>query len=234
MAVFPARVPHAVPGTASRHEVQLLDLRIDTRHRSELARTVGESQWPMFVRSSAHELARIAEALSAGATLDGTAQKAAIHRAAWSMVTLLASASASTAAANIDRRVAIAERYMLQHLTEPISVEDIAASCELSISQLNRLYRGIGRPAPAQRLRAMRIDRARELLATSLFTVKEIAFACGFVCPNHFCRLFKQDVGVTPGDYRRREGANLAALTAGDSSSQGSRTSARRSPALHR
>ncbi len=208
MAILPAKLPHTVPSNGSPTEVELLDLRIDARHRGELGRFVAETDWPAVVRASPHAACEeAAELHRAATTREGPARTAAVRRGVWAILALAAHATTNAIPSLADRRVAAAKQFMLSRLTEPIGAEDIADACALSVSQLNRLFRAHAGVAPAQHLRSMRIDRSRELLATSLLSVKEIAHACGFVCPNHFCRAFKSEVGLTPGDYRDRAGA---------------------------
>src|SRR6185295_14581211 len=91
-----------------------------------------------------------------------------------------------------------AENLMKDRLAQPLSIEEIAAAADISRSQLTRLYIrhfGVG---PAERLRQLRIDKARELMTSSTLNVKEVAHVCGFVCANHFCRVFLKTVGSTP------------------------------------
>lgn len=106
---------------------------------------------------------------------------------------------------HIDRRLQAAERFMADHLTQPIGSEHVARACGLSISQLNRLYRQHRSVTPARHLMAMRLEMARELLPASLLTLKQIARECGFTCVNHFSRVFRQHVGMTPGEYRQQQ-----------------------------
>ncbi len=46
------------------------------------------------------------------------------------------------------------------------------------------------------------IEIAKDKIFDSEKSVKEIAFELGFKYPQHFSRLFKQKVGVTPGEFR--------------------------------
>lgn len=49
------------------------------------------------------------------------------------------------------------------------------------------------------------IDIAKDKVFGSDKSVKEIAFELGFKYPQHFSRLFKQKVGVTPNEYRNEK-----------------------------
>lgn len=46
------------------------------------------------------------------------------------------------------------------------------------------------------------IDTAKERIFDNRKSISEIAFELGFKYPQHFTRLFKQKVGVSPHEYR--------------------------------
>ena len=60
--------------------------------------------------------------------------------------------------------------------------------------------------SPKQFIIDLRIQRAKQMLAEGALSVSIISEKCGFSNPYHFCRLFKQRVGITPSEYRK---ANL-------------------------
>ena len=49
---------------------------------------------------------------------------------------------------------------------------------------------------------AGKIEAAKELLLCSNQSIKEIAYACGFTSDKYFLRVFREKVGLTPGEYR--------------------------------
>jgi len=57
---------------------------------------------------------------------------------------------------------------------------------------------------PTAWLAAARIERAQTLLATSGRSVLEVALDCGFASPSHFHKCFREALGVTPLQYRKR------------------------------
>ncbi len=59
---------------------------------------------------------------------------------------------------------------------------------------------------PAERLRRLRLDRARILLSGPALRWDEVAERCGYRDPAAFRRLFLQRFGQAPGEYRRRFG----------------------------
>lgn len=59
----------------------------------------------------------------------------------------------------------------------------------------------------SERIRGLRIDRAKALLADPAKAARgigEIAKDCGFVSAAHFSRTFRQVVGRTPSEFRAR------------------------------
>ena len=48
----------------------------------------------------------------------------------------------------------------------------------------------------------VRIEKAKELLNNTDYSMKEIGIMVGYADPNYFSRTFKKNVGVTPTEYR--------------------------------
>ncbi|MDB5295458.1 MAG: AraC family transcriptional regulator [Phycisphaerales bacterium] len=145
------------------------------------------------------------------ATLDaaGPARSARMMSAVWELLgelvvkpVPLPTPGGGSAPPGPDMRLAAAERYMADHLSDPIGVDAVAAAVGLSRSQLTRLaarHRGVG---PAELLRRLRVDRARHLLRGSTLAIKEIARVCGFVSQNHFSRVYFEVTGTRPSAGR--------------------------------
>lgn len=85
-----------------------------------------------------------------------------------------------------------------------VSIEEIASACNLSRSYFIRAFRETTHRTPHQWLLERRIDRARDLLKHSDYSLSEIAIACGFSDQSHLTRIFSQWVGVPPGAWRRQ------------------------------
>ena len=101
-----------------------------------------------------------------------------------------------------ESRLELADGFMRDSLAPGIDVAAVAEHVGLSRSQLTRLYMRHRKIGPAERFQQLRVERATRLLTASALTVKEIAYACGFVCPNHFCRIFRKQMGKTPSQFR--------------------------------
>lgn len=51
-------------------------------------------------------------------------------------------------------------------------------------------------------VRALRLSKAKDLLASSELTISEIAYAVGFDDPKYFSRVFSEEFGVSPANFR--------------------------------
>lgn len=114
--------------------------------------------------------------------------------------------------AELDRADAIATRrraavdYIRAHLADPgLTAERIAEALFISRRRLYQLFDdGDG---VSGRIRALRIDRAKELLGDPAHAgrgVAEISRQCGFANAAHFSRTFRKIAGETPREYRER------------------------------
>lgn len=92
--------------------------------------------------------------------------------------------------------------FMSLHLSEPLSVSDMAERAGLSASRFSQVFRDrFGRP-PHQFLLHLRVQRAQDLLQHTGLTMREISVQCGFSDVHHFAKTFKRISGQTPGSYR--------------------------------
>lgn len=93
--------------------------------------------------------------------------------------------------------------YLRDNLADPdLTAQRIAAACGMSRRKLFRVIGDEG--GPTTLLRAMRVDRARELLTSAPErTVSSIARACGFTSDRNFYRVFRGETGMTPAEYRQ-------------------------------
>ena len=95
--------------------------------------------------------------------------------------------------------------FMSLHLSEALSVSDMAERAGLSASRFSQVFRDrFGRP-PHQFLLHLRIQRAQDLLQHTGLTMREISVQCGFSDVHHFAKTFKRLSGQTPGSYRANQ-----------------------------
>lgn len=97
--------------------------------------------------------------------------------------------------------VAYAKRYIEEYYGGDLSAENIAAVVGLSPSYLRALFKQTVGESPIRYLNRVRIERAREMIASGMFHLDEVAEACGFQNVYYFSRVFKSFTGVPPGKY---------------------------------
>lgn len=101
-----------------------------------------------------------------------------------------------------DLRLRRAVFLIEQSLVRPVSTEWLARQVNISTRQLTRLFRQEFNTSPSEFIRTARLRYGRWLLKNSAESVTEIALGTGFSDCAHFIRAFRQQYGVTPGDYR--------------------------------
>src|SRR5258705_10730909 len=89
------------------------------------------------------------------------------------------------------------------HLTQNISIEEMAKLVGLSQSQFARSFKiSTGMPPYKWTLDA-RIKRAQELLLLGKESIAFIALQTGFADQSHLTKTFRRIMGATPKDWRR-------------------------------
>ncbi len=95
--------------------------------------------------------------------------------------------------------------YMKQHLTDPISIDELSDIAEVSTSFLCRKFKEIYQVTPIKYLINLRMTKARELLTLqNKYTVKEVSKQCGYIDVSYFCSEFKRYYRLSPSEFRNR------------------------------
>lgn len=102
-----------------------------------------------------------------------------------------------------DALAARATRFLREHLTEPITVADLADELAWSPSHLTRAFTRTVGTSPIRYLAALRFHEAKRLLAVERLGVLETCHEVGFTSVGTFTRRFVADVGMPPGEFRR-------------------------------
>lgn len=94
-------------------------------------------------------------------------------------------------------------RYLKQHHTENIGLEDICAHFSCSRSHISHLFKKKTGKNVREYICGLRIEDAKSLLKYSNLTVTEIAYSVGFGDSNYFSNVFREKVGVSPMRFRK-------------------------------
>ena len=91
--------------------------------------------------------------------------------------------------------------YLVHHYAAPLNCEILASKQGVSATHLRRLVKQVTATTLSQHLINIRMHVAQHLLLESTKNINEIADKVGYSSFTHFCKVFKQKVGVTPKQY---------------------------------
>ena len=94
--------------------------------------------------------------------------------------------------------------YICQHFASDISVDALAAACNISVSALERRFRKHLQKTPHQYINDMRLDNARQMLRETDKPIGIIALETGFADHSHFTRAFTRKFGLAPSRDRQQ------------------------------
>ena len=103
-----------------------------------------------------------------------------------------------------DSPVHRAMQWLQQNLERPYLLKDVAEAAAASERTLLRHFQAATGRTPLEHLQALRIERAKLLLETTLHGLDAIAEACGYVDTASMRRLFKRATGMAMSDWRAR------------------------------
>ena len=92
-------------------------------------------------------------------------------------------------------------KYIDSHLSENITLEEIANVAHMSKNYFCRIFKKLNGMSPWDYITVKRIEHAVMLLNTTDLTRLEIAQRCGYNNTSNFYYAFKKVTGKAPGDY---------------------------------
>ena len=93
--------------------------------------------------------------------------------------------------------------YIRDHYGEKISLDDIAAAGSISRREATRCFGRSIRQSPGEYLKMYRIRMAMRRLLLTDDSIAMISDECGFQSPAYFSKVFAQETGMTPLQYRK-------------------------------
>ncbi|MFC4599542.1 AraC family transcriptional regulator [Cohnella hongkongensis] len=102
------------------------------------------------------------------------------------------------------RRLDQIEKYIDEHLAEPVTLEQLAKHVHLHPNYLVRYFNKQFAVSPLKYLNRRRMQKARELLRSTSLSIKEIAEQVGYPDTNHFAKAFRRENSCSPTEYRLR------------------------------
>ena len=94
--------------------------------------------------------------------------------------------------------------FIRSHATEPIQVDHVSGFVGLSRRALERKFLNFLGRSPAEEIRRIRLEKAKELLQDTVIDIPTVARNAGFSSPEYFAYYFKSQMRVTPLQFRKK------------------------------
>ena len=97
------------------------------------------------------------------------------------------------------------QEWVLEHLTDDLNVEALAAAAGMSPRHFTRVFRNEKRVTPARFVERLRVEAAGRMLTESKAGLKETAAACGFGSADSMARSFVRITGTPPRTFAKAQ-----------------------------
>ena len=104
----------------------------------------------------------------------------------------------------VDRRIEVVVMMLERNSHKQIPINEMARLVNLSPGRLAHLFKSEMQLSIQQYLTQVRLAKAKGHLESSFLSIKEIAASVGFTSATRFVVCFKNIVGATPAQYRKR------------------------------
>ncbi len=102
----------------------------------------------------------------------------------------------------VDETVIAAERWIDAHLSDPITITDLASALALSSKTLARRIAAATGISPVRLVQRRRLLRASHLIETTSLTIDAVAASVGYQDGTALRKIIKREMGTTPGALR--------------------------------
>ncbi len=97
--------------------------------------------------------------------------------------------------------------FINQHYTEKFSIPSLAQKCALSESAYRKRFKQLTGLSPIQYINKLKIEKACQLILTGDISMQEISDFLNFYNLPYFYKVFRENTGLTPLQYR--QGKNI-------------------------
>lgn len=115
---------------------------------------------------------------------------------------LARAAQTSSVSRPIPDRLLAARQYLENHLSQRVTLSELAKTAALSVSQFSALFKAHFGTSPIDYLMDLRMRQSVYYLSDHSFNVTEVGRKVGFDDPFYFSKQFKKHFGVSPRNYR--------------------------------
>lgn len=93
--------------------------------------------------------------------------------------------------------------YVLEHYDQDLSLKTLAVHFKGNAAYIGQIFKRDMNKSFSDYLKDVRIEKAKELLACTNISAKEIASRVGFQNITYFSTVFKKETGLSPAEYKR-------------------------------
>lgn len=94
--------------------------------------------------------------------------------------------------------------YMEEHFADPLSMQQLAAMCNVNYYYFSRLFKHYTHSDFRNYLLTLRLNEAKRRLLQTDASITTIAMECGFTATSHFIQKFHNSTGITPLEFRKQ------------------------------
>ncbi len=103
----------------------------------------------------------------------------------------------------VSRECANVRRYIDAHFKEPLTLDELAEKAHLNKFYLSHEFKSAYGMSPINYMIACRVRESKHLLATTDYSLSQIASFVGFSSASYFSQSFKRATGISPQEFRR-------------------------------
>ena len=99
-----------------------------------------------------------------------------------------------------------ATHYFNEHYNQSIVIEDYAKAHGMTANWFTQNFKRITKFTPMQYVLSLRMTNAMNLIDNTDYNMTQVSLAVGYENSLYFSRLFKKHTGMTPTEYKQRNG----------------------------
>ena len=91
-----------------------------------------------------------------------------------------------------------------EYTNDNIEISHLADICNISEAYFRRIFLKSYGISPIKYINNLKIERAKELISSGLYSISDAAAASGFHDDSYFSRKFRNATGVSPSEYLKK------------------------------
>jgi two-component system response regulator YesN len=96
------------------------------------------------------------------------------------------------------------QQYVMANLDKDVALTDIAAHLDLTPTWVSIVFKRATGVTLVKFVNRVKIEKAKELMQGGNISATDVAMMVGYSSLDHFRRVFKEQTGLTPTDYRKK------------------------------